>query len=81
MTVRCGARLPYPNPRAQDLGRVEWQRKAFHSESNIWPVGYRSVRFYASRRRALPWACGRCQPGALQARAPPDLCGLLTFGR
>ncbi len=42
----CGGTL------VQDLGRVEWQRKTFHSESNIWPVGYRSVRFYASRRRA-----------------------------
>lgn len=42
----------------QDLGRVEWQRKTFHSESNIWPIGYRSVRFYASRRSApQPWPC------------------------
>ena len=44
----------------QDLGTVEWRRKSFHSETNIWPIGYRSVRYYASRRQPLghpPPAC------------------------
>jgi len=65
----CGGTL------VQDLGRVEWQRKTFHSESNIWPVGYRSMRFYASRRRARRPRAGavahrlQSQPGYLHILA------------
>ncbi|KAK9845519.1 hypothetical protein WJX81_008428 [Elliptochloris bilobata] len=45
MPIRLGQALI-----VYDLGTVEWRRKSFHSETNIWPIGYRSVRFYASRR-------------------------------
>lgn len=38
---------------------MEWRRKSFHSETNIWPIGYRSVRYYASRR-LTPWPPPAC---------------------
>ena len=27
-----------------NLGVIEWERPAFHSEKNIFPIGYKSLR-------------------------------------
>ncbi|KAG6543987.1 hypothetical protein Mapa_014611 [Marchantia paleacea] len=37
-----------PSLQVYDLGKVVWNRPAFHSEKYIWPAGYKSRRAYAS---------------------------------